>query len=231
MNPDEIKAFLATDEGKALLAPIIDEAKNPLLAKRDELLAEKETLKTRYKAYEELGDVDSIRAAIAKASEQGNKNQDKSFEELEQHLRNELSAKEEKINTFKSKFAQSHVENTLKAEIVNAKGVPELLLPVLQQRVKASLTDDGTVEVTVLTKDGKKMYKGEGLATVADLIEEIRADATFGRAFDGTGASGSGTRPNTDGKTGGVILDPTDPNYSLAKAMQYYKRNPGALKK
>lgn len=232
MDIEAVKAFLATDEGKALINPLIDEAKQPLLSKRDELLGELTGHKEKVRKYEELGDVDTIAQALAKLKEgKGNddKNNNKGFEELERHLRGELQSKEDKLNQFKSKFVADHVQAQLTQEIATAKGVPELLAPVLKGRIEAALEDDGIV-ITVLGADGKKMYKNGEPATIADLIAEIKSNEVFGRAFEGSGASGSGTRAS-DGKANGVILDPKDPNYSLAKAMAYYKRHPNAIPK
>lgn len=233
MDIEAVKAFLATDEGKAILTPMIDEAKQPLLTKRDELLGELTGHKEKVRKYEELGDVDTIAQALAKLKEgkpADDKNNNKGFEELERHLRGELQSKEDKLNQFKNKFVADHVQAQLNAEIAAAKGVPELLTPVLKGRIEAAFDDDKGFVITVLGADGKKMYKNGEPATLTDLINEVKANEVYGRAFEGSGASGSGTRPS-DGKTNGVVLDPKDPNYSLAKAMAYYKRHPNAIPK
>lgn len=228
---DEGKAFLSTDEGKVLITPMIDEAKQPLLTNRDELLAEKDTLKKRFKAYEELGDVDVIKTQLAKLKEEPtSKKNEKSIEELEAHLRGELQSKEDKLNQFKNKFVADNVQAQLTQSIVSAKGVPELLGPVLKSRIEATFDDEKGVIITVLGKDGKKMYKNGELATIEDLISEVKADEVYGRAFEGSGVSGSGTRQG-DGKAQSVILDPSDPNFSMHKAMAYYKRHPNAIPK
>lgn len=235
MDIEAVKAFLATDEGKSLLTPLIDEAKQPLLSKRDELLGELTTHKEKARKYEELGDYDTLAQALAKLKEgkgndDDNKNNNKGFEELERHLRGELQSKEDKLNQFKNKFVADNVQSQLTQAIVSAKGVPELLGPVLKGRIEAAFDDEKGIVITVLGKDGKKMYKNGEAATIEDLINEIKADDVYGRAFEGSGASGSGTRAS-DGKANGVILDPKDPNYSLAKAMAYYKRHPNAIPK
>lgn len=232
MDIEAIKAFLATDEGKAVITPMIDEAKQPLLTKRDELLGELTGTKEKVRKYEELGDVETIAQALAKLKETKpeDKNNNKGFEELERHLRGELQNREDKLNQFKNKFVADHVQAQLNAEIAAAKGVPELLAPVLKGRIEAAFDDEQGFVITVLGADGKKMYKNGEPATLADLINEIKSNEVYGRAFEGSGASGSGTRAS-DGKAVGVILDPKDPNYSLAKAMAYYKRHPNAIPK
>ena len=231
MNAEEVKAFLATDEGKALLNPIIDEAKQPLLTKRDELLGELSGHKEKVRKYEELGDVDTLAQALAKLKENSSdNNSNKSFEELEKHLRGEIQSREDKLNQFKHKFVADNVQAQLTQAIVAAKGVPELLGPVLKGRIEAAFDDEKGVVITVLGKDGKKMYRNGEPATIQDLINEVKADDVYGRAFEGSGASGSGTRAS-DTKVNGIVLDPNDPNFSLAKAMQYYKRHPNAMTK
>lgn len=232
MDIEAVTAFLATDEGKALLNPIIDEAKQPLLSKRDELLSKLTGLQGRYKSLEEFGDPDAIAAQLSELRNKKPTEDNKgNIEELERHLRSEIASRDTALTQYKEKIASESVNAQLQGEIAKAKGVSELLTPVLKSRVRSSLGDDGNVKVEVLTKTGEVLYKDGNPATIADLINDVKADAVYGRAFEATGASGSGTRPSDANTGGGVILDPKDPAYSLAKAMAYYKRHPGAIPK
>lgn len=231
MNKEELAAYLETDEGKLFL----EEQKKPLLAKRDELMSEVKTAKDKLKAVEELGDLDTLKSILSKHKE----NEDKikqaeaealaksgNFKALEENLRAELTKKEESVNKFRQKAIQSKIESDLTAAIVENKGVPELLKPLLTSRIKGSLTEDGDVEVEVLDDNGQPLFVGGKAGTIKDLIESIKSNEVYGRAFEATGASGSGTRNSTTKGTGGVILDTNDPNYSVSAAMAYYAKHP-----
>lgn len=238
MDETQFKEFIATEAGKALLNGFVEEAKKPLIAKRDELLEEVKTTKAKVQQYSELGDLESVKTklqlandaqdAINKAKlEEAKKTGD--YSALEAHLKKELAEKEDKINTFKTKAVNAKLDSDLTSAITEAKGTPELLKPVLKNRVKAELNDDGEIVSTVLDANGQPMFVDGKPAQIKDLISEFKANDIYGRAFEGTGASGSGTRASNV-RTSGVQLDPSKSDYSVSKAMEYYKANPQALK-
>jgi hypothetical protein len=75
-----------------------------------------------------------------------------------------------------------------------------LLLPHVQ-RLTRVVEQDGEYAVQIVDAKGDPRInaKGEPL-TISDLIKEMKADVNiYGRAFEGSGLSGSGTRPNNDG--------------------------------
>lgn len=150
---------------------------------------------------------------------------------MEKNLREELSKKEESISKFKQKAVDSKLNAELTSAITEAKGVTELLKPLLQGRVKASFNDEGEIVTEVFDEHGKPLYVNGEPATVKDLIESLKNNEVYGRAFEGTGSSGSGSRQSNAKTNGGVILDPKAPGYSVSAAMAYYKKNPQALKK
>jgi hypothetical protein len=78
------------------------------------------------------------------------------------------------------------------AAIAEAKGVPALLLPHVKQAVKV-VEEDGDYKVRVVDAAGNPRVNAKGeYLSIADLVSEMRQSEVFGRAFEGTGHSGSG---------------------------------------
>lgn len=98
------------------------------------------------------------------------------------------------------------IEAEASAAIIAAAGVPELLLPVLLPKL-AVREADGGFEVEVLAS----VEGGEVPATVAELVETLRRSEIYGRAFAGTGKSGSGAPVGAAGSGGPVSLPAGDP--------------------
>lgn len=92
------------------------------------------------------------------------------------------------------------MEAEARAAIQAARGVPELLLPVVSARLRVG--EDGAVGVS----DGE-----DGAKTVAQLVESLRADPIYGRAFDASGKSGSGAPVAGRGDAGPVTISASDP--------------------
>lgn len=126
--------------------------------------------------------------------------------EFDATLAKTVSAKDEEISKMKRSLQKNMVEREAIAALAKHKGSPELLLPILRDRV-ALVEEDGELQVRVLDKDGEPESDGRGgFKSVDALVAEMRADEKYARAFDGTGRTGSGARPGERGKgvsTGG----------------------------
>lgn len=107
-----------------------------------------------------------------------------------------LKAKDETIGAMRRRLEAELVDAKATAAIAAAKGVPELLLPIVQRFVKVD--DDFNVQVVDAKGDPRVNGKGEPLS-ISDLITEMRATELYGRAFDGSGQSGSGKQPDNGG--------------------------------
>jgi len=146
---------------------------------------------------------------------------------LKHTLKEELNKERSKFDNFKSNYIKSNINIEINNTLIKHKGSPELLSGVISNRLSASFDDESnTVKYDVLTKDGKPMYKNGEPATIEDLVNEMKVDPVYSRAFDGSGHNGSGTKAvGTNGvKNGQVITDMNDPNYSLSKHMEYLKK-------
>jgi hypothetical protein len=106
------------------------------------------------------------------------------------------------------------IEAEARGAVEAARGVPELLLPIL--RGLLAVRDDGAggLAVRVLDAAGEPRRRGEGedgFMTVADLVESLRADPVYGRAFDGSGRGGSGAPTAGRGEGGPLTIAADDP--------------------
>lgn len=90
------------------------------------------------------------------------------------------------------------------AALAEAKGSVELLLPHVLSHTKVKETDAGDFVVEVVDAAGETRFGTDGNPmTVKALVEEMRGNETFARAFDGDGHTGSGKQPDKPG--GGTL--------------------------
>lgn len=112
-----------------------------------------------------------------------------------------LKSKDETITAMRARLNAELVDAKAVAAIAAAKGVPELLLPHVQRHVKVD--DEFNVHVVDAKGDPRVNEKGEPLS-IADLVTEMKASEVFGRAFEGSGQSGSGKLPGNGAGGAGV---------------------------
>lgn len=229
MNHDELfKQLLENEEGKKLIEQYVESQKAPLVNKRDELLGELKSLKKNSEVMQmQLKELQSAQAPKKEEPAQP----EQKVTPKEEHLVKELENKEKTINSIKQSLIREKVDVSLTKAIEEHKGISELLKPHLNGRIKADYSDNGEIVITILDQKGNPMFKNGEPASITDLVEEYKSNAIFGRAFESSGVSGSGTRGNGSGTKPTIELDPTKEGYSVAAAMQYYKANPGALKR
>lgn len=88
------------------------------------------------------------------------------------------------------------VDSTAISALAEAKGEAKLLLPHIKTQCKVVKTDTGEYAVNVLDHNGNaRIAIANGQTrdfTIGDLVEEMRADDTFGRAFEAQSKSGTG---------------------------------------
>ena len=224
MDLEAVKAFLATDEGKALIEN--NEATTGLRAKKDELLSKNVQLTNQVKAFSALGDIDTLTKALefyTKGQEDKTKQGDApqadaklvaQLEHLQKELDNERGIRTKREQTMVNSFASAEIT----AAIARNKGNPKLLAHAVQSRVEATLKDDGTVGITVKNPDGSPMFKNGKEASLDDLLNEIKADADYGVAFAADTTQGSGARQSA-GKVK-PTMDFNDPSFNLSEAMK-----------
>lgn len=106
------------------------------------------------------------------------------------------------------------IDAETRAALQAARGVPELLLPVLRDRLAVAGDGVGGFAVRVVDAAGIPLrHEGGdgGFMSVADLVEGLRADPVYGRAFDGSGKGGSGAPTAGRGEAGPLTISADDP--------------------
>lgn len=85
------------------------------------------------------------------------------------------------------------VKSEATSAIATAKGVAELLMPFVEQRVKVK-DEDGAFTVTVVDDKGETRYSGVTgqPMSIKELITEMKADPKFGRLFESDQQQGGG---------------------------------------
>ena len=161
---------------------------------------------TKIKSWEKLNkSTDEIQAMIEEFAkiEEGKLTQAGEWDKLKAQMNSkhgdELKALQAKLDAkdgeLKSVITLSDsrlIKTEATAAIAAAKGVPELLLPHVQQFLR--IDEKGNVVVVDAQGGPRVNGKGDPL-TINDLVNELKASDLFGRAFEGSGNSGSGSRP------------------------------------
>jgi hypothetical protein len=125
---------------------------------------------------------------------------------LEKHAK-AISEKDGEISAAFKAVERYLVDAEATKAIAAAKGSPRLLLQEVKRQVRVVKTDDGGFAVKVVDADGNERIGtvADGKAnpmTIAELVNELRADDELAAAFAGSGASGSGAS-TTEKKAGG----------------------------
>ncbi|MBF0374878.1 MAG: hypothetical protein HQL39_15840, partial [Alphaproteobacteria bacterium] len=107
----------------------------------------------------------------------------------------EIQGRDAQIAGLRAQLGACLIDAAATAEIVAAKGVPELLMPHVRMRCEV-VEENGRQVVRVLDEAGAVRLDGKGRPlAIKDLVAEMRADPVFARAFDGVGTSGGGMSP------------------------------------
>lgn len=189
--------------------------------KVNELLNEKKTLKS---------ELDSINAD-KKQDEEDNLAKKGEYETLlkkkEEAFKSQIESSKRTEASLRKALEKSMISDAATKAIADAKGNTHLLTPLVKGRMK--LTEmDGKFAVQVLDTDGSQMLNKNGqVASVDDLLANFKADENYAGAFEGSGATGTGSRTNTPGN-GATNSDVfyADGQYNRTKFMQLYKDNP-----
>jgi len=176
-----LKAFYKKDGDKFVLDVDDSGAKSAIKAERDRAEAAEKALKER-EAAEAKAKADAEKAKLEAAGD---------YEKLKAAVEAEKKALLEEKEKATAGLKSYLLKSELTAAIAQHKGNPHLEKLVVDQ-FEAVLSPDGAHKV--LSKDGK---------TPAQFIESLKADASYGAFFEGSGASGGGAqRPGTPPKGG-----------------------------
>lgn len=181
--------------------------------------ASRANLEKKVKAWESLGKSDEeIKTLIAQAEKDEEDKAKKAgeFDKLRegmatQHAK-DLKAKDDVVASMKKSLVRYLVDAQATAALAAAKGSADLLLPHVQRNVRV-VEESGEYVVKVVDAKGEPRFNGKGEPMgIADLVGEMRQSDIYGRAFEGSGQSGSGMRPANGG--GGM---PQDKDKTIAR--------------
>jgi hypothetical protein len=146
--------------------------------------------------------IEELQTALSKG-DAGKVNWDKMKTDLEKGYQTKLGEKDGAITQMQTTLERFLVDKEAVSAIAANKGSPELLLPHIKAQVKVFADgDDYVVRVVDASGDPRGDGKG-GFMGVADLVKEMKAHPTFGRAFESEGQQGSGVKP------GSTVRQPT----------------------
>lgn len=166
----------------------------------------REELQKTVRRWEKLGKSDEEIADLIEAAakaEEDKANKAGEWDKLKAKMvaKHEADIKAERDKTAAmQKMLEHHLVDAAAATaIASAKGTPELLLPHVQRQVRV-VEEHGEFSVKVVDARGEPRVNAKGdPLSIAELVSEMRQSEIFGRAFEGTGQSGSGTRPSNGG--------------------------------
>lgn len=201
------KYILAADDAEAAFA-------SGVVKNRDEILNEKKELEKKLKQLETV-DIDEYNR-LKNAQEEAQRKKDEeagNYRNLEKQLVERHTKEKEqltgRIGLLEQALHKELIDARLTAEITAQKGVAALLLPVLRNSIKVvEDPSNGAFEPTVVDPVSGKARIGDTKGnpmTIAQLVTEAKTNETFGRAFEGSGAGGSGASQSNGGSNAGGI--------------------------
>jgi hypothetical protein len=167
-------------------------------------------------------DVDAAREAVAKVAEMGDWDPEKKLAEakkqFEQQLADkyegerkqittkyaeEIKAREDMLASTRAQLQSQLIASAGVSAINAASGSVELLLPIVERMARMKLDENGRYHAEVVDESGTPRLSPKSGSTapmsVAELVEELRGNEKYARAFDGTGAKGSGSSRSSSG--------------------------------
>jgi hypothetical protein len=113
----------------------------------------------------------------------------------ETHYTAEVNSRDARLALMQTALNGALINSEAVAAITAAKGEPALLLPHVLRQTRIT-EEDGQFRVEVVDAQGQPRIadiKGTPFS-IKNLIEEMKADPIYGRAFEATGAGGSGAQ-------------------------------------
>lgn len=125
----------------------------------------------------------------------------------------EIEEAETRVKRLTREMERTLVEAAAVRAVAEARGAVDLLMPHIRGHTRLDEARDGTLKVVVVDDHGHPRLRDDRGTPmdIGDLVAEMRLSKTFSRAFEGSGASGSGMPP----QGGSAALPPRKP----AKAM------------
>lgn len=212
---DAQKAFYVEKDGRFTLDVDGMEDTSGLKSALEKERRQAKELARKVSKWESLGKSDEEIAELVKKAEEAALSEaerkgewDKLRQQMNDKHATELKAREDAVAKMRTTLERHLIDAAATSAIAAEKGVPALLLPHVQRHVRV-IEQDGEFVAQVVNEKGDPRVngKGEPLA-ISDLVAEMKQSEIFGRAFEGSGQSGSGKQPASNaggsGSQGGV---------------------------
>lgn len=212
---EDLKAFFETDEGKVIL----DGYKQPLIDKRDELLASTALNKERILELETAQEKREREAAqVVSDAEKEKLKTNGDFDAYKLFHEDEINKYSQENANLKSQYAGTEVARMIAETASKHSTSPKPLQLLLKERVSAEYGEDGKLAINVKGEDGGPMYFEGQPASIEHLVSTLKSNEEYGSFFNASGASGSGTQstdsqPDTNG-----FKDMNSEDFNLTKA-------------
>lgn len=210
-----------------------------LRRKNRELLDKERKVKQRLDALMESLGVSSPEEAEAlrekmERSGQGGGDAEKVREEYEAKLaqmrdqaKRETDQAREEADRERAAARNYFLDSEITRAIIAAQGTPELLGHVVRAHLDVERDDDGRFRLRVLGPDGQPRIKNSSGDPFGldDLVEELKADPKYGRAFDAPNRTGGGAPHNS--RTASVGVNPfKKESRNLTEQMRLMREQP-----
>lgn len=176
-----------------------------------------ETLKLALEKFrKEHGDIDpeEFRALKADAEKREQERAAKAGEwdkvkaQIEEKYGKEIAQRDQALQETEAAYRRTLLEGAALSAIAAEKGIPAMLMPKVLKHLRDKKSD-GKFDVVVVDEQGNERISprsgSDGPMTVAELVTELKADAVWARAFDGSSSSGGGATQNgSNGVASGV---------------------------
>jgi hypothetical protein len=105
-----------------------------------------------------------------------------------------------KVGELRKRIERHLVTSNAVSAIAEHKGVPQLLLPYVTNHIKVEELENGEFNLKVVDEKGEPLVNGKGdPLTISEFVGGMQSNEVFGRAFEGSGATGGGMRPGNGG--------------------------------
>lgn len=199
----------STNAGKFIIHADFSNHVKGLTSALDKERKANSSVKAQVEAWAKLGEnPEAVTARItdletaAAAGKSGQANWDKMKADLVAGHQRELLKHVDQVGAMQKSLERYLVDAEATTAITETKGSAVLLLPHIRAAVKV-INENGNYITRVVDRDGDPRGDGKGgFMTIKELVAEMRQSEQYGRAFEASGTTGSGTRPGN--RTGGT---------------------------
>jgi len=141
---------------------------------------------------------EGITAKIKALTDGGKVNVDKIRQEIAASFAKDHESKDKRIGALSAQLHKILVDNGATAAIADAKGVVDLLLPMIRNNIRVA-EKDGQFHVNVVDAQNEIRYSGVTgqPMTIKELVAEMKGNTAFGGAFQSEALGGGGTKPGS----------------------------------